>query len=161
MCTATAAAALTLHGVWNSHRARQMNGLPVKISATQYVAARCGSTANRNCVAYYAEFYIRFSSFQNYCIIFTIFHEVFHTLHKSIPLCKAPKIPRLTSRKTTYFPSAYHLYWPRAVAFAFGFVLSDSPIKSKYAFPSFLRQATCPTYLNAFDWTILIFARGT
>jgi len=42
----------------------------------------------------------------------------------------------------------------------FGFVIPDSPIKSVYAFPSFLIQATCPAYLNVIDLIVLTLARG-
>ena len=160
--SATATAALTLHGVkWNSHRALQTNGLPVKISAIEYEAARCESTADRNVIAYYAECCTRSSSFQNYSIILLYFTKSSTHYTNLFHCARYPKFHGWLHAKPRTSPSTYQLYWPRAAAFSFGFVLPDSPIKSMHAFLSFLMQATCPSYLNVFDWIVRIFARGT
>jgi len=90
-------------------------------------------------------FYIH-SLFQNYCIISQYFKK-FSTHYINLFHCaRYLKFHGWLHARTSL--STYLLYWPQTTAFAFGFVLPDSPIKSVYAFPSFLMQATCPAYLT-------------
>jgi hypothetical protein len=97
----------------------------------------------------------------NYCII-SLYFTKFSAHYINLFHCaRHPKFHGRLHAKPRTSPSTYLLYWPRTTAFAFGFVLADSPIKFVYAFPSFLIQATRPAYLNVFDLTVLMFARGT
>jgi hypothetical protein len=102
-CSAAAAAGLTLHGaneipierdkrtgcVWRSApQSTKRQGAKVKRTPNSLNLKRSSTFIRNFKLLYY----------------FTIFHEVFNTIHKSVPLCKEPKIPRPTSRKTTYLP---------------------------------------------------------
>jgi hypothetical protein len=155
-----AAAALTLHAAkWNSYRARPTNGLSMNISATVYEAARCESSTRQQ--LYFVLSGVIYSLPQYFKTVDLFYHisQSFQhtnpTLHKSVPLSKAPLIPRWFTHLPTYLPRYQPTIYTLIHSLPYDFVPPGSSIRIVYAFSSLLMHATCSPYIKVLHLIVL------